>query len=530
MNGKLLGSTDNMFRRWTWEVGGLLETGENELKIVFRAPVPYIKAKQAVKPLMGGGDIPGGPHLRKAPCQWGWDWGPKLPPIGIWKDIRLEGYSQAKIEDIHIRQTHTDGRVTLAAEVKIEQWSSVDLKITLKVTAPGGEVQHQEGKLSRFGNQAICNLKSEISNPLLWWPNGFGDQPLYKLEVGLESGKTTLDSRSYQVGLRSLKLRQEPDEWGESFTFVVNGVPIFAKGADWIPADSFPTRITDASMERLIRDAAAVHMNMLRVWGGGFYEEERFYDLCDRYGLLIWQDFIFACGVYPEERAFAENVRVEAVENVRRLRHHASLALWCGNNEMEQGWVDWKWNNPDDPLVQRLKAGYDHMFHHLLPEVRGCRGPRPAILAQFGLLRDPVRQPKQPAARGYALLGRLARAQTVQRLSRAVPALHERVRFPGPAALQDHPDLCRTQRPEHDFLHHGAPPALRLGQRTDGRPDDRHLPDAKGFPVAGLPEHGAAGRGHPLRGGTLAPGARAGERHADLAVERLLAGGLLVEY
>ena len=324
---------------------------------------------------MGGGDIPGGPHLRKAPCQWGWDWGPKLPPIGIWKDIRLEGYSQAKIEDIHIRQMHADGKVTLAAEVKVEQWGSVDLKITLKVTAPGGKVQYQEGKLSQFGNQAICNLKSEISNPLLWWPNGFGDQPLYKLEVGLESGKTTLDSRSYQVGLRSLKLRQEPDEWGESFTFVVNGVPIFAKGADWIPADSFPTRITDASMESLIRDAAAVHMNMLRVWGGGFYEEERFYDLCDRYGLLIWQDFIFACGVYPDEQAFAENVRMEAVENIRRLRHHASLALWCGNNEMEQGWVDWKWNNPDDPLVQRLKAGYDHMFHHLLPEVVAAEDP-----------------------------------------------------------------------------------------------------------------------------------------------------------
>ncbi len=149
--------------------------------------------------------------------------------------------------------------------------------------------------------------------------------------------------------MRTVELRREPDEWGESFTFVVNGVPIFVKGADWIPADSFPTRISDAYMERLIRDAAAAHMNMLRVWGGGFYEEERFYDLCDRYGLLIWQDFIFACGIYPEDDAFAENVRVEAVENVRRLRHRASLALWCGNNEMEQGWVDWKWNDPDAP-------------------------------------------------------------------------------------------------------------------------------------------------------------------------------------
>ncbi len=172
-----------------------------------------------------------------------------------------------------------------------------------------------------------------------------------------------------------MELRREPDEWGESFTFVVNGVPIFAKGADWIPADSFPTRISDAFMERLIRDAAAAHMNMLRVWGGGFYEEERFYDLCDRYGLLIWQDFIFACGIYPEDAGFAENVRVEAIENVRRLRHRASLALWCGNNEMEQGWVDWKWNDPNDPAIQSLKAGYDRMFHHLLPDIVAAEDP-----------------------------------------------------------------------------------------------------------------------------------------------------------
>jgi beta-mannosidase len=195
------------------------------------------------------------------------------------------------------------------------------------------------------------------------------------LEVNLESGKNVLDSRRYQVGLRTVELRREPDQWGESFTFVVNGIPLFVKGADWIPADSFPTRISDSSMEHLIHDAAAAHMNMLRVWGGGFYEEDRFYDLCDRYGILIWQDFIFACGIYPEEAAFAENVRVEAIENVRRLRHHASLALWCGNNEMEQGWVDWKWNDPNDPTVQRLKAGYDRMFHHLLPDIVAAEDP-----------------------------------------------------------------------------------------------------------------------------------------------------------
>jgi beta-mannosidase len=376
LNGTLLGKADNMFRRWSWEVGDLLKPGKNELLIVFNAPVTYIKAKQAARPLIGGGDIPGGPHLRKAPCQWGWDWGPKLPPIGIWKDIRLEGYRQAKLEDVHIRQIHIDGQVTLSAGVKIEQWEKTDLNVLLQITSPDGKVDTVKVKPTQAAdNTAICNLQSKITDPRLWWPNGFGEQALYQVAITLESGKTILDSRRYQVGLRTVELRREPDEWGESFTFFVNGIPIFAKGADWIPADSFPTRIRDTQMENLIRDAAMAHMNMLRVWGGGFYEEERFYDLCDRFGILIWQDFIFACGVYPEEDVFAENVRVEAVENVRRLRHRASLALWCGNNEMEQGWVDWKWNQADDPGIQRLKAGYDRIFHHLLPDILATEDP-----------------------------------------------------------------------------------------------------------------------------------------------------------
>ncbi len=370
LNGKLLGKTDNMFRRWTWEVGSLLKTGQNELKIVFRAPVTYIKARQVDKPLLGGGDIPGGPHLRKAPCQWGWDWGPKLPPIGVWKDIRLEGYSRARLEDVHVRQEHAGGKVTLRVEATVEQWKDASLQVVMKITSSASKLQTVQAEPSHIGDGfSFCILESAIINPQFWWPNEFGSQPLYDLEISLQSGKLLLDRSSYRVGLRTVELRREPDQWGESFTFVVNGVPIFAKGADWIPADSFPTRISDAFMESLIRDAAAAHMNMLRVWGGGFYEEERFYDLCDRYGILVWQDFTFACGIYPEDEAFAANVHQEAVENVLRLRHRASLALWCGNNEMEQGWVDWKWNDPNDPAVQRLKAGYDRMYHRMLPGI-----------------------------------------------------------------------------------------------------------------------------------------------------------------
>jgi beta-mannosidase len=370
LNGKLLGKTDNMYRQWRWNVTGSLKNDANELVILFRAPVAYITARQKEKPLMGGGDIPGGPHLRKAPCQWGWDWGPKLPPIGVWKDIRLEGYSSAKLADVHVRQKHTSGKVTVSVQAVLEAWDKNPLSMSVTLTAPDGGKQTAHTEIT---SEAATYI--EVKNPQLWWPNGYGKQNLYQLEVTLERGTSPLDTRKYQIGLRTIKLKQEPDEWGESFTFVINGIPVFVKGADWIPADSFPTRITDAHLEYLIKSAADAHMNMLRVWGGGLYEGESFYDLCDRHGVLVWQDFTFACGIYPEDDAFAENVRIEAIENVRRLRHRASLALWCGNNEMEQGWVDWFWNKPDDAIRQRLKAGYDRMYHHLLPEVVAAEDP-----------------------------------------------------------------------------------------------------------------------------------------------------------
>ncbi|MEO5888433.1 MAG: glycoside hydrolase family 2 protein [Anaerolineales bacterium] len=370
LNGKPLGKTDNMYRQWKWDVTGALKAGQNEISIIFRAPVSFIMERQKVKPLWGGGDIPGGPHLRKAPCHWGWDWGPKLPPIGIWKDIRVEGFTAAKFEDVHVRQGHENGKVTISAEVDVENWGDKLLWVNATLIAANGSRQTTRVEVA---DKTVTNIG--VNDPLLWWPNGFGEQNLYQLEVSLVNETSTLDSRTYQIGLRTIELKQEPDEWGESFTFVINGVPIFAKGADWIPTDSFPTRITDSHLETLINHAVDAHMNMLRVWGGGLYESESFYDLCDRYGILVWQDFTFACGVYPEEDAFAENVRIEAIENVRRLRHRASLSLWCGNNEMEQGWADWKWNKPDDPINQRLKAGYDRLYHHLLPAVVANEDP-----------------------------------------------------------------------------------------------------------------------------------------------------------
>jgi beta-mannosidase len=376
LNGHVLGSTANMFRQYRWDVKPVLKAKGNELRIEFASAVNYAAQQQALRNLPGVSQaIPGGPHVRKAPCQFGWDWGPQLPPVGIWKDIRLEGFSAARLADVHLRQHHDDGEVEVDVEAEIETFGTDagPLALAVTITAPDGS--HAE-KTFEVSETSKVSARIPIPNPQLWWPNGYGEQPLYEVKVEVKAATkaelepsvsaltSALASASYQLGLRTIELRQEPDEWGRSFTFVVNGVPIFAKGSNWIPADSFPTRITDEALEGLIRSAVQTHQNMLRVWGGGFYEEERFYDLCDRYGILVWQEFIYSCSIYPlDDPEFLENVRIETVENVRRLRHRASLALWCGNNEMEWGWVDWGWKGPE---YQDLKAAYDRFFHHTL--------------------------------------------------------------------------------------------------------------------------------------------------------------------
>ncbi len=366
LNGESLGKTANMFRQYRFEIKSLLQAGDNELTILFQSPVQYISVRQAERPMLNPThSIDGGPYLRKAPCQFGWDWGPQLPPSGIWKDIRLEGYSLGRIEDVYLRQQHNAGQATVKAAVSADQWGDQALQARLTVISPDGDVLMQQLDLSN----GSADLEVKVENPQLWWPNGYGRQPLYQVDVILLNGETILDQRAYRLGLRSLELRQEPDEWGVSFTFVVNGVPVFAKGSNWIPADTFPTRITIEQLDQLISAAADTHQNMLRVWGGGFYEDERFYDLCDQYGILVWQDFIFSCSMYPmDDPVFMENVQQEISENVRRLRHRTSLALWCGNNEMEWGveaWEQWVKELGGDPAALQL---YEQFFFHQLPE------------------------------------------------------------------------------------------------------------------------------------------------------------------
>ena len=367
LNGQAVGSTENMFRQYRWDVGGLVREGQNELRVFFRSVVNFCKARNEAKPLtVMNMSLVGSVFARKAPCHFGWDWGPMLPPIGVWRDLRLEGYAASRIDDVHLRQAHARKGVTISAAVRTETWDQAGLSARVSVTAPNGKkVLTAEAELVN----GAADVSVLVKNPQLWWPNGYGEQPLYAVKVEVVSAAGVEDCKEYKLGLRTVELLREPDAWGESFTFVVNGVKVFMKGSDWIPADSFPTRLSDAHYEHLIRSAAQSHQNMLRIWGGGFYEDERFYDLCDRYGILLWHDFMFACYVYPHDEAeFIENLRLEVDYNVKRLRHRTCLALWCGNNEMEQGWADWGWGKRQDELFVIEKAAYEKFFYHTLPE------------------------------------------------------------------------------------------------------------------------------------------------------------------
>ncbi len=391
LNGKILGQTDNMFRTWRWEVKSLLLEGENRLEILFRSPVAYIRARQRVKRIGGEMNmgIRGGPHLRKTPSHFGWDWGPRLPCIGIWQDIQLEGASQGKLGDIRFDQEHAPGVVTLTARIQCELWEQdnglTDQRHTLRLRITGPDKQMWQLDAPA---RAQSNMTVTIAGPQLWYPNGYGEQPLYNIEIDLLSGEEeVIDTRSYALGLRTIELRLEQEREEESadapgekkkaqekrFTFIVNGLPIFCKGSNWIPVDSFPARITQGKVESLIRAAAQANHNMLRVWGGGYYESDYFYDLCDRYGILVWQDFQFACAVYPlEDSTYLENVHGEVIDAARRLRHHASLALWCGNNEIEMlgerlGWFQ---------RVPAQKQAHEQFFYQQLPELLAREDPQ----------------------------------------------------------------------------------------------------------------------------------------------------------
>ena len=327
INGARAGEACNMHRIFEFDVKPLLKAGENEIRVTFASPTRYIREAYARSRADGSSDaMVGFPLLRKAHCMFGWDWGPRLPDAGIWRDIAILGVDTARVRDVLVRQIHEGGRVTCRVQTHVDRVADGDIEVEATVTAPDGRVFAASG--------ADCAI--EIEGPRLWWPNGFGEQPLYTVAVRLLRQGREIDRWTRRVGLRTMTVRREKDQWGESFCHCVNGVDIFAMGADYIPEDNLLPRVTLERTRRLLEDARAAHMNCVRVWGGGYYPDDFFYDICDELGLLVWQDFMFACAVYYLTDAFDKNIRAEFIDNVRRIRHHACLALWCGNNEMEE--------------------------------------------------------------------------------------------------------------------------------------------------------------------------------------------------
>lgn len=367
INGTFLAKTDNMHRTWKFQAKKLLHPGKNEIQIVFRSVLRFIEdyPYEAHKKInyIPCGSMKGNQLLRKAHSMFGWDWGPQTIDAGIFRDIYLQGYSHARIEDIRIHQQHAKN-VSVQTSITLSE-SVPGQKLCVELSEDGADKPLQT-KLCKTNADGVAAVDFVIENPKLWWPNDYGDQPLYIVRTTLlDEDGTSLESITRRIGLRTLTISQEKDEWGNEFAFCVNGVKIFTRGGNYIPDDCLYTRITEKKLDYILESCRRAHFNCIRVWGGGYYPSDAFYDLCDEKGLIVWQDLMYACNVYDVTDAFAENCRQETYDNVRRLRHHASLGLWCGNNEIESAWDHWGDFQKETPY---LRADYIRLFEEVLPK------------------------------------------------------------------------------------------------------------------------------------------------------------------
>jgi len=387
LNGVSVLWATNMFRTWRVDVKGQLTDGDNVLVVRFRSPIEH------VKPLYDslGYRLPAvndqAPEMvsmftRKAPYHYGWDWGPRFVTSGIWRPVALEPWSGARLDDVQIFQDHLDAsmaRLTVKARVQAARAGQARVEVTLPDEAGATPVAVEVPV--KVGTSDL-QVALQIDKPERWWPSGLGAQRRYTVETRLGWDGVARGARRTKIGLRTVEVVHRRDDDGgkpgKSFTVRVNGAPVFMKGANWVPADSFLPRVTEERYRALLGSAVAAHMNMIRVWGGGVYEDDRFYDIADELGLLVWQDFMFACSMYPGDAAFVENVRREAIENVRRLRNHPSLALWAGNNEIEAAWQGWGWAwkfGLSRKVQDKLWNDYKQMFHVMLPGIVAAEDP-----------------------------------------------------------------------------------------------------------------------------------------------------------
>lgn len=386
LNGQLIHKNKNMFVKTAIPLDNKLLQQKNELIVYFKSPVMAglselekyglaLPADNDQSQKGGLGDNRVSVFTRKAPYHYGWDWGPRLVTSGIWKEVYIVVANTCSIIDLSINQIKLEEKLaSLNAEIELDVLK--DTPLVIEILAEGKQVAKKEinGTELITKSPSKINIPFKIQNPLLWWPNGHGKQNLYNIEVKILAGTELIDEKSTTLGLRNIRLIRMPDKQGETFYFEVNEKPVFAKGANYIPNDVFLPRVSPEKYEFIISSAAKANMNMLRVWGGGIYESDLFYDLCDKYGIMVWQDFMFACAMYPGSTEFLEQVSIEAEQNIKRLRNHPCIALWCGNNEIEIAWAEyeenrgWGWKQRYSLQDrQKIWRAYDTIFHNILP-------------------------------------------------------------------------------------------------------------------------------------------------------------------
>ena len=384
LNGEKIISADNMFREWSAEIKSKLAPGENKLKVYFYSPIKMDLPKWEALPFQyeasndqseNGGlfNKKLSVFARKAGYHYGWDWGPRLVTSGIWRPVEIKAWDDARIENIFYQQKNVSVKkadISVIGEI-IADKNIEDARMMISDKTGKKVLATKKVKLAKGLNK--IEIPISISNPKLWWSNGLGEPHLYDFKAEIIVDSKTIDTWEEKIGIRSIKVIHKPDEHGKSFYIELNGKPVFAKGANYIPNDMFLPRVSNAKYEKVILDAVNANMNMLRVWGGGIYENDIFYNLCDKYGIMVWQDFMFACSVYPAEGALLENMRQEAIENVRRLRNHPSIALWCGNNENNEAWFGWGWKKKyekqNPKYAELIWNQLVEQYHVMLPKV-----------------------------------------------------------------------------------------------------------------------------------------------------------------
>ena len=380
VNGLPVVETGNMFRTYRVDLKNVLRNGENEISVkfesVFKRDFPkYLDAPYKLQawPNNDQSDIWLSLYARKAGYNYGWDWGPRLITTGLWKPVYIETWKDWKIESVQLKTLTLDGvsvksgkaaRARMQADVHIE--SEVESQAEITVLCDGKKVYKEKVQIGKGDNLVPCLFT--VRNPELWWSNGLGKAALHDFEVTVETDGSK-SSFTEKAGIRTAEIIREDDSRGRSLSVRLNGTDVFCKGANWIPIDNFPNRKNRADYDRLISDATACNMNMLRVWGGGLYEGEDFYNVCDSLGIMIWQDMAFACGMFPSDQEYLDNVAEEVKDNVRRLRNHPSLVLWCGNNENEISYFEWGWNRTLTPSQQEdYETGLKKLFYEVIPE------------------------------------------------------------------------------------------------------------------------------------------------------------------